>query len=76
MANRRVTLVRNCKTPDGWRRYPAAFGKNGRIKPHVVIVGGREQRFPEGVYQLRTYEGSPNDLQTRWDERSGRCRRS
>jgi hypothetical protein len=58
VANRKVTLVRNCKTPDGWRRYPVAFGKNGHVKPDVVIVEGQEQRFSEGVYQLRSYEGS------------------
>ena len=58
VANRKVTLVRNCKTPDGWRRYPAVFGKNGRIKPDVIKVDGREVNYPEGVYQLRSYEGA------------------
>lgn len=58
MANRKVALVMNCKTPDGWRRYLAAFGRNGRVKPGVVLVDGKEQRFPEAVYQFRTYEGS------------------
>src|SRR5438477_8633820 len=58
MANRKVTLVANIKTARGWRRYPVAWGKNGRIKPGTVIVGGKEQKFKEGVYQLRTYTGS------------------
>ena len=58
VANRKVTLVRNCKTPDGWRRYPAAYGKNGRIKPDTVTVNGKQVEYPEGVYQLRSYEGS------------------
>jgi integrase len=58
VANRKVTLVANIKTAQGWRRYPVAWGKNGRIKPGTVIVGGKEQKFTEGVYQLRTYEGS------------------
>jgi hypothetical protein len=31
MANRNVTLVRQCKTEKGWRRYPAVIGKNGRV---------------------------------------------
>ncbi|HEY1987688.1 MAG TPA: site-specific integrase [Terracidiphilus sp.] len=68
MANRKVTLVAHIKTAQGWRRYPVAWGKNGRIKPGTVIVGGKEQKFTEGVYQLRTYKGSrmvykslPND---------------
>ena len=33
MANRIVTLVRNSKTEKGWRRYPVAFGRNGRVRP-------------------------------------------
>lgn len=39
MANRTVTLIRICKTEKGWRRYPVAFGKNGRIRPGWVMVG-------------------------------------
>lgn len=58
MANRKVVLVANCKTLDGWRRYPAMFGRNGRIKPGTVKVGNREEKFEELVYQLRSYEGS------------------
>ena len=58
MANRKVVLVGLCKTEKGWRRYPAVVGKNGRIKPRCVVVDGNEREFPEGKYQLRTYEGS------------------
>jgi integrase len=58
MANRKVILVRLCKTEKGWRRYPAVIGKNGRIKPRCVVVDGKEREYPEGKYQLRTYEGS------------------
>lgn len=58
MANRKVVLVRLCKTESGWRRYPAVMGKNGRVKPGFVTVGGQEREFPVGRYQLRTYEGS------------------
>jgi hypothetical protein len=58
MANRNVTLVRLCKTEKGWRRYPAVIGKNGRVKPGYVSVGGKEQEFKEGRYQLRSYAGS------------------
>lgn len=58
MANRKVVLVRLCKTERGWRRYPAVIGKNGRIKPRCVVVDGKEREYPEGRYQLRTYEGS------------------
>src|ERR1035441_10088616 len=58
MANRKVVLVRLCKTEKGWRRYPAVVGKNGRIKPDFVVVDGKERKYPDGRYQLRTYVGS------------------
>ena len=58
MANRKVVLVRLCKTEKGWRRYPAVVGKNGRIKPGFVVVAGLEREYRDGKYQLRTYEGS------------------
>src|ERR1700677_3917070 len=58
MANRKVCLTRYCKTENGWRRYVVAMGRNGRIRPHFVIING-EQRgpYPEGHYDLRMYEG-------------------
>lgn len=58
MANRTVTIVRICKTEKGWRRYPAAFGKNGRIRPGWVMVGGEAKHYEQGRYELRLYEGS------------------
>lgn len=58
MANRKVTLVRLCKTENGWRRYPVVVGKNGRVSPGMVRVGTEKRHYPEGRYQLRTYEGS------------------
>lgn len=58
MANRTVTLVRNCKTEKGWRRYPAAFGKNGRVRPGWVMVGDDPEYFEQGRYELRFFEGS------------------
>lgn len=57
MSNLKVGLVRLCKTPEGWKRFPAVFGKNGRIKPGIVLVNGREREFPVGRYQVRWYEG-------------------
>ncbi|HEV2709395.1 MAG TPA: tyrosine-type recombinase/integrase [Edaphobacter sp.] len=58
MANRKVSLVRYCKTPAGWRRYSAVIGKNGRVKPGYVVVNGRHVEYPNGTYQARYYEGS------------------
>jgi len=54
MANRKVTLLWYCKTPDGWRRYPVIMGGNGRIKHGYVKAG----HYPEGRYELRLYEGT------------------
>jgi len=58
MANRKVVLVWLCKTERGWRRYPVRGGKSGKVKTGFVLVGGEEREYPEGRYQLRTYEGS------------------
>ena len=55
MANKTVSIVRICKTERGWRRYPVVFGKNGRIRPGWVIVGGEEKYFENGRYELRLY---------------------
>jgi integrase len=57
MPNTRVVMMRLCKTPKGWRRYPAVFAKNGRLKHNIVLEGGVEKEYPVGRYQLRYYEG-------------------
>jgi integrase len=58
MANRTVTIVRICKTENGWRRYPVAFGRNGRIRPGWVVVGSETKHYEQGRYELRLFEGS------------------
>lgn len=58
MGNRKVTLIRICKTEKGWRRHPAAIGRNGKIRPGYAVVNGEQVHFPEGRYELRMYEGS------------------
>ena len=35
-----------------------AFGRNGRIRPGWVIVGGESKQFEQGRYELRLFEGS------------------
>lgn len=57
MPNTRVILMRLCKTPKGWRRYPAVFAKNGRLKANIVMEGGEEKEYLVGRYQLRYYDG-------------------
>ena len=58
MANRKVILLRYCKTEKGWRRYPVAIGRNGRIRPNYVLVNGDATEYPERHYELRSYQGS------------------
>lgn len=58
MANRTVTVHRKVKTENGWRRYPAVFAGNGRIKPEHVVIGGEEVRVPGGHFELRSFAGS------------------
>jgi integrase len=67
MANKRVTLYRKCKTPDGWRRYQVAMSANGKVKPDAVIVDGKETTYPVGHYELRSFEGS----KTKWTRVKG-----
>jgi integrase len=50
--------MRYCKTPDGWRRYSAVIGKNGRVRPGYVVVKGRHVEYPVGHYEVRYYVGS------------------
>jgi hypothetical protein len=75
VANRTVSLVRICKTEKGWRSYPVAFGKNGRIRPGWVLVGGEEEYYETGRYELRYFEGRKMVYEPgRRDPRGGRGR--
>jgi hypothetical protein len=58
MANRRVTLLRYCKTESGWRRFRVVIGKTGKMKPNAVWVHGQERVYPEGYYCIRFYAGA------------------
>jgi hypothetical protein len=40
VSNRKVTLLRYCKTEAGWRRYPVVIDKTGKVKPNAVLVRG------------------------------------
>ena len=61
MANKKVSLLRYCRVDkDGvsvWKRYPAAIGRNGRIRPEFVVIDGQQVHCPAGHYELRYYEG-------------------
>ena len=58
MANREVNLTKRVQTPLGMRYCAVVLSTNGRVKPDVVIVNGKEERHPEGAYYLEWREGS------------------
>jgi len=57
MANKKVTVVRLCKTPEGWKRLSIVMGRNGKVRSGYALYNGVETLLPDGRYQLRTYEG-------------------
>src|SRR5450755_563285 len=58
MANREVNLTKRIQTPHGWRYCRVVLSANGRLKPDVVVVNGKEERHQEGAYYLEWSEGS------------------
>lgn len=56
MANLKVSLLWTCKTPSGWKRYPAAMGRNGKLRPRFAQVGDEQIQYPQGHYELRRYQ--------------------
>ena len=56
MAGPKVTLYWTCKTPEGWKRYPAAIGRNGKIRPRYAQVGDAQMFFEAGHYECRFLE--------------------
>jgi integrase/recombinase XerD len=58
MANREVNLTKRVQTLHGWRYCRVVLSANGRVKPDVVVVNGKEERHQEGAYYLEWREGS------------------
>jgi len=52
-----VNLTKRIQTANGMRYCPVAQSANGRVKPDVVLVNGKEERHPEGAYYLEWREG-------------------
>jgi integrase/recombinase XerD len=50
--HREVNLTKRVQTDKGWRYCPVAMSANGRVKPDVVLVNGKEQKHPEGAYYI------------------------
>jgi len=57
MANREVNLTKRVQTPRGWRYCCVLLSANGRVKPDLVVVNGKEERHPEGAYYLEWRDG-------------------
>ena len=53
-----VNLTKRVQTANGMRYCPVAESANGRVKPDVVLVNGKEERHPEGAYYLEWREGA------------------
>jgi integrase/recombinase XerD len=51
-----VHLTKRVQTADGLRYCAVAQSANGRVKPDVVLVSGKEERHPEGAYYLEWRE--------------------
>ena len=59
MANtqcKEVNLTKRVQTSKGMRYCPVILSANGRVKPDLVAVNGREERHPEGAYYLEWRE--------------------
>jgi integrase/recombinase XerD len=55
--NVKVNVFKRVRTSTGPRCCPVVEAANGRIRPHVVIVDGREEKHEEGAYYISWYEG-------------------
>ena len=50
--NREVNLTKRVQTPHGWRYCTVVLSANGRVKPDVVLVNGKQETHKEGAYYL------------------------
>ena len=48
----KLSIYKYVRSDKGWRYSKATFHPNGKIKPDVVIVDGREEKHSEGSYFL------------------------
>jgi integrase/recombinase XerD len=51
-----VNLTKRVQTSKGMRYCPVILSANGRVKPDLVTVNGRQERHPEGAYYLEWRE--------------------
>ncbi|HEV2133398.1 MAG TPA: tyrosine-type recombinase/integrase [Terracidiphilus sp.] len=56
---KKLKLMWRCKTPKGWRRFPAIIYKEHKrdvAQIGVVMDGGKRRKYPNGYFQLRKWE--------------------
>ena len=53
MASPRFTLYKHIKIGGTWRYRRAAVAVNNKVKPHIVVVGGTEEKHEDGSYCVR-----------------------
>ncbi len=56
--NRKVNLKKRVKTAKGLQYCDVVLSRNGRVKPHKVLVNGKEEHHPEGAYYIEWCEAS------------------
>ncbi|MGB7133756.1 MAG: hypothetical protein WBD46_00600, partial [Acidobacteriaceae bacterium] len=50
LAQRSVTVTPPAKIDGKWRRVPAAYGRNGRIRPGYAQLGDQQLEFVDPAY--------------------------
>src|SRR5215470_12371425 len=59
MANRECNLTKRIRLADGTTRFcRVVLSNNGRVKPDLVWVNGKQEAHPEGNYYLDWYDGN------------------
>ena len=53
--NRKVTLMVRVKIMDKWVRKPAIYGRSWRVIPGLVVIGSKEVRFHNALYDIRYF---------------------
>jgi hypothetical protein len=53
MPHPKFQLYKHIKISGKWRYCRAAIYSNGKVKPHVIVVGGQEEKHEEGSYCIR-----------------------
>jgi len=58
MANREVNLTKRVQTTKGWRYCRVVLSANGRVRPDVFLVDGKQETHKEGAYYLEWRDGA------------------